>query len=436
MPRTIIPLYLVTFNCARLPHSTTTLSAQILSGLPISPPEGPSEGSSEGSSQPELIVLSLQELAPLAASFLGGDHLTSYFTPFSTAVRWATRKAFDEDYVLTAYRNIGLTGIMVFARHARRVKFVEYGEVGTGMWEMGNKGGVGVRVGYEGEGGVVEMNFVSMHLAAHEWNIESRNNDWKSIVRGLVFESSSTSNEPSREIGVYHPTSHLFVMGDMNYRTSDVRPQAFEYLVYPRATDSPLSNTHFLNLLAQDQLTAQWKQRKTLQGLVEEEITFPPTYKFKLSRGGVREDEEDSWDWSKNRWPSWTDRIFYLPLPPRMQEEGMKEEITVHNYTSIPRIMSSDHRPVALHLSIPIRPLPPPPSSSTAGEDVRVNPPFSIDKSWKSKRVSARRKEIIVGCLAWLMMTWTGFGAIMAFIVGGYGAWWVLRTLAMGGYDV
>lgn len=429
----MIPLYLVTFNCARLPHSTTTLSAQLLSALPILPPEG----SSEAYSLPELIVLSLQELAPLAASFLGGDHLTSYFTTFSTAIRWATQKAFNEDYVLTAYRNVGLTGIMIFARHARSVKSVEYGEVGTGVWGMGNKGGVGVRVGYDGGDGVVEMNFVSMHLAAHEWNIEGRNKDWESIVRGLVFEPSSTSNEQSKEIGVYHPTSHLFVMGDMNYRTSDVRPQAFEHLVYPRATDSPSSNTHFLNLLAQDQLTAQWKQRKTLQGLVEEKITFPPTYKFKFSGEGVRENEGDSWDWSKNRWPSWTDRIFYLPLPHRIEEEEMKEEITVHNYTSIPRITSSDHRPVVLHLSIPIRPLPQSLSfSSTAGEDIRVNPPFSIDKNWKSKRVSARRKEVIVGCLAWLSMTWTGLSVIMAFIFGGYGAWWVLRTLIMGGYEL
>lgn len=429
MPRTTIPLYLVTFNCARLPHSTTTLSTQLLSGLSIS--------ASEDSLQPEIIVLSLQELAPFAASFLGGDHLTSYFTPFSTAVRLATRKAFDEDYVLAAYRNIGLTGIMVFARHAGKVKFVEHGEVGTGVWEMGNKGGVGVRVGYEAEDGVVEMNFVSMHLAAHEWNVERRNKDWESIVRGLVFESPSSPNGSSSRIGVYHPTSHLFVMGDMNYRTSDVRPQAFEYLVYPQITDIPSSNTHFLNLLAQDQLTAQRKQGKTLQGLVEEKITFPPTYKFKFSREGVREDKEESWDWSKTRWPSWTDRILYLPLPLRAEEDGTKKGITVHNYTSIPRIMSSDHRPVILHLSIPARPISPPSSSSpTTGGGVRVNPPFAIDKDWKSKRVSARRKEIIVGCLAWLMTTWTGLGVIMAFVVGGYGGLWFLRALIMGGYKV
>ncbi|KAL0637426.1 hypothetical protein Q9L58_003629 [Maublancomyces gigas] len=426
MPRTTIPLYLVTFNCARLPHSTTTLSAHLLSGLPASSPGDPS--------QPELIVLSLQELAPLAASFLGGDHLTSYFTPFSTAVRLATRKAFDEDYALAAYRNIGLTGIMVFARHVGRVKFVEHGEVGTGVWEMGNKGGVGVRVGYEGVGGVVEMNFISMHLAAHEWNVESRNKDWESIVRGMVFEPSSPLDESSGKTGIYHPTSHLFVMGDLNYRTSDIRPQAFEYLVYPRVTDNPLSNTHFLNLLVQDQLTAQCTQGNTLQGLVEEKITFPPTYKLKPSRGKEREGKEESWNWSKTRWPSWTDRIFYLPLPPRAEVETKK--ITVHNYTSIPGIISSDHRPVVLYLSIPAQPIPPPSSSSTTGEDIRVNPPFAIDKDWKSRRASARRKEVVVGCLAWLVTTWAGLGVIMAFVVGGYGGLWVLRALVMRGYEV
>lgn len=432
MPRASIPIYLVTFNCARFPHSTTTLSAQLLSGLAVS--------SSESPSPPELIVLALEELAPLAASFLGGDHLTSYFTPFSTAVRLATRKAFDEDYALVTYRNIGLTGIMVFARHARKVKFVEHGEVGTGVWEMGNKGGVGVRLGYEGDGGVVEMNFVAMHLAAHEWNVDGRNKDWESIVRGLVFEPSSSlppSDEPSTETGIYHPTSHLFVMGDLNYRTSDTRPHSLEYLVYPKPTDSPSSNTHFLKLLAQDQLSAQRKLGNTFHGLTEEKITFPPTYKFRPSREGVKEDKEERWDWSTRRWPSWTDRILYLPLPPRAMDEGRKEEIVAHNYTSIPRIISSDHRPVVLHLSIPARPLPPPSSSlPKAGEDLRVNPPFSINKDWKSKRASARRKEVIVGILAWLVTTWTGLGVIMAFIVGGFGGWWVLRTLVMGSYKM
>lgn len=432
VPRAPIPLYLVTFNCARLPHSTTTLSAQLLSGLPAS--------SSGSSLQPELIVLALEELAPLAASFLGGDHLTSYFTPFSTAVRLATRKAFDEDYALITYRNIGLTGIMIFARHAGKVKFVEYGEVGTGVWEMGNKGGVGVRLGYDQGEGVVEMNFVAMHLAAHEWNVKGRNKDWESIVCGLVFEPSSSapsSDVPSAEIGIYHPTSHLFVMGDLNYRTSDVRPQSLEYLVYPKPTDSLSSNTHFLKLLVQDQLTAQRNQGNTLHGLVEEKITFPPTYKFKPSREGEMEDKEERWDWSKRRWPSWTDRILYLPLPPQTEEER-KEEIVTHNYTSIPRIMSSDHRPVVLHLSIPARPLTPQysPSPEAGEKDVRVHPPFTINKDWKSKRASARRKEIVVGVLAWLVTTLAGLGVIMAFMVGGVGGWWVLRTLVMGGYKV
>src|SRR5437868_1785038 len=105
---------------------------------------------------------------------------------------------------------------------------------------MGNKGGVGVKVYYNIiDGGIdgdndktVEINFLAVHLAPDEKNVSLRNENWGSIVRGLVFDivgrgdsmpelgSASTKSliptqaDPASCSGLYSPTAHLFVLGD------------------------------------------------------------------------------------------------------------------------------------------------------------------------------------------------------------------------------
>ncbi|CUS14743.1 unnamed protein product [Tuber aestivum] len=420
-----IHLYLITFNCALVHHDAATLSSHLLSGL-----ESPSP-------KPDLVVLSLQEIAPLPTAFLGGPALTGYFETFSTAVRSATRKQLGEDYALVARSNVGLTGIMVFARSPARVGEVRYAGVGVGLWEMGNKGGVGVKIYYSAMGGdidgdsdgeTVEINFLAVHLSPGEKDVHLRNENWGSIVRGLVFGivgkgdaapgigSASTESlispqpDPATYSGLYSPTAHLFVLGDLNYRTADSRPVGPEFIVFPQPDDPPSSNKHYSNLLEHDQLTLQREANKTLHGLEEAPITFPPTYKYHISKTSS---DDHSWNWTPFRWPSWTDRILYLP----------SGNLRVHRYTSIQEIKSSDHRPVVAHISIPAQPL-------NASDGWRVRPPYQPDfKGWRSARDAARRREVVVGYLAYLFGTWAGWGVLAAIIAGGFGGWWVLREL-------
>lgn len=83
---------------------------------------------------------------------------------------------------------------------------------------------------------------------------------------------------------------------------------------------------------------------RAFQGLEEEKINFPPTYKYVISR---QDNEGEYWGWSRNRWPSWTDRILYLPA----------DGVVVRNYTSIPQILGSDHQVVAMHVEVPEAPV-------------------------------------------------------------------------------
>jgi hypothetical protein len=55
--------------------------------------------------------------------------------------------------------------------------------------------------------------------------------------------------------------------------------------------------------------------------------------------------------------------------------------------------------------------------------------PFPIDRDWKRKRAEARRKELVVGGLAYLGLTWEGRRILVGMVIGGLGAWFVLRSL-------
>ncbi|KAI7166405.1 hypothetical protein KC360_g9169, partial [Hortaea werneckii] len=238
-------VYLTTFNCGRKPVNVDYFSHFLFDGLSKSNPL-----------PPDLLVLSLQEIAPIAYGFLGGTLLTPYFTRFTQAVADAARNTFSSQnvsYHEPLVRNAGMTAIMVFAREEiwHRIQQVESAGVGVGLWEMGNKGAVGVRLSVRGAGenSTTPFTFVAAHLAPMEPEWERRNQDWRSICENLVFEpesppndttsrlnaspetepllskpGSSSSSSSSNPSSLYHPNTNLFLLGDLNYRASDTAP--------------------------------------------------------------------------------------------------------------------------------------------------------------------------------------------------------------------
>ena len=173
---------------------------------------------------------------------------------------------------------------------------------------MGNKGAVGVRLGLTGDDGEedVPVTFVAAHLAPFEDKWEKRNEDWKNICEGLVFERDemaeatarggksrdgveaepllSSSGEDDATTGktisqhsLFSPVSHVFFAGDLNYRTSDASPKLDDHKIWPQSADNA---SEYTDLLRHDQLTRELRSKKTLHSLAEAEITFPPTYKL------------------------------------------------------------------------------------------------------------------------------------------------------------
>jgi hypothetical protein len=425
-------LYLLSFNCAREFVNAETLAPPLFDALPPAAP------------LPDIVAISLQEVAPIAYSFLGGSYLTPYFERVTATVELAARLRSNGSQRLehVATRSLGMTALMIFAKpqFTERIQWIQSAGAGVGFWNMGNKGAVAMRIGVSCPGlEVLNMTFTAAHLAPHEKNIEARNQDWETIVRNLVFLNNdhsgySSSEEvpllagsqgpPADNNGLYTPGNFVSFAGDLNYRTSDIPPSKQSHEAYPKVILSDSFSNHLNQLLKKDQLTREKEAKRTLHGFEELPIQFPPTYKYTLKKSktststkGPTLELEDTWTWAKHRYPSWCDRILFLPPPPSYGK------LEPHKYTTLPIQDTSDHRPVALSMRVDDR------SIQHHAEDIRSNPPFPMNPNWRSRRDAARRWEVVVGVLSYLALTKKGNAIIVSVLGAAFVSWWMALWL-------
>jgi hypothetical protein len=414
-------------------------------------------------------------MAPLTDAFRGSFFLKPYYSCYEWAVNLAAAKfiadealehePLDMPYTLVKACNVSMTALMLFARDPAAIRNVQVAEVGFGAGDMANKGAVGLRIMFAKDGHETELTFVSTHLAAMEWNLRRRNQNWDSIVSGLVFENPKTiaTNDLERharangeaepllfhpdtdkalhDISMYKPGSHLFVAGDLNYRISETSPPvgaAFPAL-------DPNSEHHYPHFLSRDQLTAEKQAGHTLYGLTEAPIHFPPTYKYRVLKskssasdlGEVQrqEDEKDvvEWKFATHRWPGWCDRVLYLDMP-SWSKSKTKAQMDVRAYDCLPVVRSSDHRAVYLRILVPVLSpdvLRPPEGISDVHdgiEDPRIKLPKAINIEAWDHRDAVKKWEYIIG---WSMKFAQSKQGIMLFatvIMAGLGAWWFARS--------
>ncbi|KAL2209149.1 DNase I-like protein [Sarocladium strictum] len=434
---------------------------------------------------PDLIAISLQEVAPLSYSFIGGYFLEPYLSAFEDAINEAAlrvdtapidntrsvpKQGPKKPYTLVRSHNVGYTAILLLARDPDTIRKVQQAEVGFGAAEMGNKGAVGLRVLYDagGEGRETELTFVATHLAAMEWNLPKRNANWAAVMRGLTFDdpeavverfrtdadgtSSGDQGDGERtrllhdehqeqhlrlrrhihDISVFKPSSHLFVAGDLNYRISTTSPPA--NAAFPSL--DPASENHYTNFIPLDQLTRERKAGRTMHGLQEAEVKFPPTYKYDIKEGsGNAKGADVEWSFAPHRWPSWTDRVLYLDVPAWASGKGSKDKaMEVQAYNAMPIVRFSDHRGVYLRVNVPLispSELAPPlalEGSETApnglSADPRVRLPMEVDPEAWGRRAAARKKEVMAGWSMFLWSTWQGAVILGTVVVAGAGAYW------------
>lgn len=114
---------------------------------------------------------------------------------------------------------------------------------------------------------------MTVHLTAHPQYHEKRIENYKHIVRTLLFPPpASAPGTPSTTI---YATSHLFFFGDMNFRLRKEEPQGEEWIRARLDTPSGLEE-----LSALDELSREMRGGRVCQGLREGDFkAFRPTYK-------------------------------------------------------------------------------------------------------------------------------------------------------------
>ena len=117
--------------------------------------------------------------------------------------------------------------------------------------------------------------FVCAHLDAHDHNIARRNAQYQMILSHLNFYSS----DPLASATQVHETSHLFIMGDLNYRFASMPSSG--YPAEKRASvDTVQLEKERGEMVRLDTLRRQQSEGKAFGGLREGDLTnFAPTYK-------------------------------------------------------------------------------------------------------------------------------------------------------------
>ncbi len=141
----------------------------------------------------------------------------------------------------------------------------------------------------------------------------------------------------------------LFVFGDMNFRVTLPFLESMRIIngIKQQKLFGETLEKEMERLLAADQLGKALKEVRTLRMLKEKKLAFMPTYKL--------EETQDLYARDKERTPSWTDRILTFA------REGFR--ITSHEYSSLPKVLNSDHRyprltrPVYLLAQVHLEPL-------------------------------------------------------------------------------
>ncbi|RYP69969.1 hypothetical protein DL771_005760 [Monosporascus sp. 5C6A] len=469
-----VDIFILTFNAAKNLINVPSFANHLYNAF-----------SNNATTLPELVVISLQEMAPLAKAFIGDSVLKPYFQSYESAVNLAAAKFLtgkgqtppkDNIYRLATVRNVGMTGIMLLVRDRYALRNLRTTELGFGAGDMANKGAVGLRFLYakedeSGQSRQTELTFVGTHLQAYEWKLETRNKNWESIASGLVFEDpkryingrapqSEDGDEEQHlleqdgtqkalhDISIYKPGSHLFIAGDLNYRLSTTAPEAGA--IFPSI--DPDSPDHYSRFFIMDQLTAEKAAGRTLHGLSEAEIKFPPTYKLKVlpkkgletetgllrAEEGEDDAEEAEWEWVVYRWPGWCDRVLYLDIPWWAKEATSSKnlEVKVTAYDALPAVRTSDHRAVYLRVDVPViepADLAPSPAAietelarSSDGHtvDPRVRLPFPIDPGSWGHRAFVRQCEHVIGWSMLISQSKPAIAVLATLLIMGLGAWW------------
>ncbi|XP_076871224.1 phosphatidylinositol 3,4,5-trisphosphate 5-phosphatase 1 isoform X2 [Brachyhypopomus gauderio] len=215
--------------------------------------------------------------------------------------------------------------IIVLAKpeHENRISHIFCDSVKTGIANaLGNKGAVAVSFMFNG----TSFGFVNSHLTSGSEKKIRRNQNYVNILRFLCLGDKKVN-----PFDITCRFTHLFWLGDLNYRL-DLPTTEAENIV------TKIKQQQYQELLNRDQLTMERAEENVFLNYEEEEITFPPTYRFERDTRDKYVYTKAKATGTKYNLPSWCDRVLRKSYP--------MVHVTCHSYGCTNDIMTSDHSPV------------------------------------------------------------------------------------------
>ncbi|XP_030837928.1 phosphatidylinositol 3,4,5-trisphosphate 5-phosphatase 2B isoform X1 [Strongylocentrotus purpuratus] len=210
--------------------------------------------------------------------------------------------------------------VLVKPEHQDRISHVRESSVKTGIANaLGNKGAVGVSFSFNG----TSFCFVNCHLTSGTEKCTRRNNNFHDILRGLSLGAKGLSL-----FDLNNQFHHIFWLGDLNYR--------IDWNVQEILTN--IKSGHYEVLFNHDQLKIEKDQGKVFVAFEEDDITFPPTYRYELGHRSTYAYKKIKKTGIRINQPSWCDRVLWKSYP--------DTHIINTTYGCTTDIVSSDHSPV------------------------------------------------------------------------------------------
>lgn len=321
---------------------------------------------------PDLVFVAVQEFAKTSDMYLPLQSATERVDAWTRAVASALKENFGPrrvEYQSIAVRSLGGVLLIVFARVGLTVRSVSTDAFGIGpaLW-LPNKALVSARVGIDtGDERPLVISFVASHLTPHPggWFLKMRNRQATfDLFQRTLFEARDGKNDGVVETGSVSSTAPLLgeppstskltlwdsdlvvIAGDLNFRLAMPRSDILQ----------GISSEEYGRLVSTaDELTTSRKSPDHgLFPFFELPITFAPSYKYK----GPTE-------FSKNRDPSYTDRILFAHHHQRSDRDRLQEAYSTpsdspqqgvpvagRNYRCFMSYNKSDHKPVSAELVV------------------------------------------------------------------------------------
>ncbi len=253
------------------------------------------------------------------------DEILNALEAKNTAIlRELLQETLGDGYCQVADEQRGQMRLHLWAKRSimKDIADIRVSGANTGIGNMlANKGGIIAALYYRN----TRISFLTAHLAAHEGSsyYKTRCDNMKSILReaktfgmSKKFDDSMTSH-------------HMFVFGDLNFRTAFRSESKHEDNVY-RASQLIVAKD-FESLYLFDELHEGLAEGDLLVDFETLPCNFPPTFKVERSPGFV---------YKEQRTPSYADRILFKSA------RGLSQNLKPSAYEPCVDFITSDHKPI------------------------------------------------------------------------------------------